>query len=82
MKAKPMAANNAQSSNFVLLINVSQSMGSEDKLPLLKSSFKDVVDQTSDTDSIAIVIYAGSAALVLPFTLSSNKQTIKDAIDS
>ena len=77
-----MAANNTQSSNFVLLINVSQSMGSEDKLPLLKSGFKNVVDQTSDTDSIAIVIYAGSAALVSPFTLSSNKQIIKEAIDS
>lgn len=82
MKAKPLASNETQSSNFVLLIDVSGSMGSEDKLQLLKSGFKDFVDQTSDTDKIAIVTYAGSAGLVLPSTLCTNKQIIKDAIDS
>lgn len=82
MKAKPLNLNDTQASNFVLLIDVSGSMGSEDKLELLKSGFKDFVDQTSDTDKIAIVTYAGSAGLVLPSAACSNKQTIKDAIDS
>ena len=82
MKAKPMNPNNIQASNFVLLIDVSGSMGSEDKLELLKSGFKDFVDQTSSDDKIAIVTYAGSAGLVLASTSCSDKQTIKEAIDS
>lgn len=82
IKAKPMALNDTQASNFVLLIDVSGSMGSEDKLELLKSGFKDFVDQTADTDKIAIVTYAGSAGLVLASTSCSDKQTIKEAIDS
>lgn len=82
MKAKPLNPMDTQASNFVLLIDVSGSMGSEDKLELLKSGFKDFVDQTSNEDKIAIVTYAGSAGLVLPSTSCSNKQTIKDAIES
>ncbi|MUU78970.1 vWA domain-containing protein [Winogradskyella endarachnes] len=82
MKAKPLNPIDTQASNFVLLIDVSGSMGSEDKLELLKSGFKDFVDQTSNEDKIAIVTYAGSAGLVLPSTSCSNKQTIKDAIET
>jgi Ca-activated chloride channel family protein len=82
IKGKNIPLNELPPSNFVLLIDVSGSMGSEDKLELLKSGFKDFVDQTSANDKIAIVTYAGSAGLVLPSTLCTNKQVIKNAIDT
>lgn len=69
-------------SNFVFLIDVSGSMGSEDKLALLKSGFKNFVDQMSSDDKVAIVTYAGSAGVVLPSTSGENKATIKQAIDA
>jgi Ca-activated chloride channel family protein len=84
IKGKPILNNALPASNFILLIDVSGSMGSEDKLQLLKSGFKDFVDQTTNQDKIAIVTYAGSSGVVLPSTLctNENKQMIKDAIDS
>ncbi len=82
MKAKPIAEAERPPSNFVLLIDVSGSMGGEDKLQLLKNGFNDFVDQTSNTDKIAIVTYAGSAGVVLPSTSTADKQTIKNAINS
>src|SRR5688572_4983620 len=56
-------------SNFVLLIDVSGSMSSPDKLALLKQGFTLFVDQMRNEDRIAIVTYAGNAGLVLESTL-------------
>ncbi len=69
-------------SNFVFLIDVSGSMSSDDKLDMLKAGFVDYVDELSDQDRIAIVTYAGSAGVLLESTPGSEKQTIKDAINS
>jgi Ca-activated chloride channel family protein len=66
----------------VFLIDVSGSMGSEDKLELLKSGFKNFVDQMKVTDKIAIVTYAGSAGVVLQSTTGQDKNIIKQAIES
>ncbi|MCB0546694.1 MAG: VWA domain-containing protein [Phaeodactylibacter sp.] len=68
-------------SNMVLLIDVSGSMSSEDKLPLLRESFKLFVDELSADDRLAIVTYAGQAGLLLPSTPGSEKAVIKSAID-
>lgn len=68
-------------SNMVLLIDVSGSMSSEDKLHLLKESFKLFVDELSGEDRIAIVTYAGQAGLLLPSTPGNQKALIKAAID-
>ena len=68
-------------SNFVFLIDVSGSMGTEDKLELLKSGFKLLVDELSADDRVAIVTYAGAAAVILEATAGDEKQKIKDAID-
>ena len=68
-------------SNLVFLIDVSGSMQSEDKLPLLKSAFKLLVNQLREEDRVAIVVYAGAAGLVLPSTSGADKTTILDAID-
>lgn len=82
IKGKPIPQSELPSSNFVFLIDVSGSMGSEDKLELLKSGFKLFVDGLESTDKIAIVTYAGSAGVVLESTSGDNKETIKNAIDA
>lgn len=82
VKGRSIAKSDLPISNFVLLIDVSGSMGSEDKLDLLKNGFKYFVDQMSDKDKIAIVTYAGSAKLILESTNGNEKQKIKNAIDA
>jgi len=67
--------------NIVFLIDTSGSMSSQDKLPLLISSFKEMVNQLRPQDRVSIVVYAGSAGLVLPATSGDNKQSILQALD-
>lgn len=68
-------------SNFVFIIDVSGSMNSSNKLPLLKQSMKLLVNQMRKQDKIAIVVYAGAAGLVLPPTGGDEKATIIAALD-
>lgn len=81
MQAKQIPASNLPPSNLVFLIDVSGSMSAQNKLPLLKSAFKLLVDQLRPNDKVAIVVYAGAAGLVLPPTKGSDKQKIKDAFE-
>ncbi len=67
--------------NLVFLVDTSGSMDSPDKLPLLKRSFKMLVDQMGADDRIAIVTYAGSAGVVLEPTSGKDKAKILHAID-
>ena len=68
-------------SNLVFLIDVSGSMMSPDKLPLVKQAFRALVGELRPQDRVAIVVYAGAAGLVLPSTPGSDKRTILDALD-
>lgn len=68
--------------NLVFLVDTSGSMESPGKLPLLKRSFRMLVDQMEEDDSIAIVAYAGSAGVVLEPTYGKDKAKILAAIDS
>lgn len=68
-------------SNLVFLIDVSGSMDEPNKLPLLKSSFKMLVEELRPQDHVAIVVYAGAAGLVLEPTPGSEKKKIIDALD-
>ncbi len=67
-------------SNLVFLIDVSGSMQDEKKLPLVKSSLTLLAEQLRPQDKIAIVVYAGSAGLVLPST--NDKYKIREAINA
>jgi Ca-activated chloride channel family protein len=67
--------------NLVFLIDTSGSMAAENRLPLLKSSLKMLVDELTDKDRVAIVTYAGTAGLALPATPGTDTVTIKKAID-
>ena len=66
--------------NLVFLIDVSGSMHSADKLPLLQSAFSLLVDQLREEDRVSIVVYAGAAGLVLKPTSGADKTAILDAI--
>ncbi len=68
-------------SNLVFLFDVSGSMNNADKLPLLKQGFGLLVQQLTERDRVAIVVYAGAAGLVLPSTSGADKDTILDAIN-
>jgi Ca-activated chloride channel family protein len=81
LQGKKIATENLPASNLVFLIDVSGSMGSPNKLPLVKSSMKMLVDQLREKDRVAIVVYAGAAGLVLPSSGGDEKTTIKNAID-
>ncbi len=81
LQGKEMTTENVPSSNLVFLIDVSGSMDSPNKLPLLKNSFKILVDKLRPRDKVAIVVYAGAAGLVLHPTSGSNKSKILRALD-
>lgn len=68
-------------SNLTFLIDVSGSMGSADKLPLLQQALRVLVERLRPVDNVALVVYAGAAGLVLPMTSGARRQTILDAID-
>jgi len=67
--------------NLVFLVDVSGSMQSANKLPLVKQSLRMLTKQMRKSDRIALVAYAGSAGIVLESTAGDNKQKILRAID-
>lgn len=69
-------------SNLVFLFDVSGSMNDPDKLPLLKSAFRLLVNELRPEDRVSIVVYAGAAGLVLPSTSGAEKETILAALDN
>ncbi|WP_285010304.1 YfbK domain-containing protein [Pedobacter faecalis] len=80
LQGKKVETGNLPESNLVFLIDVSGSMNAYNKLPLLVSSLKMLTDQLRASDKVAIVVYAGSAGLVLPSTPGSQKMKIKQAL--
>ena len=67
--------------NLVMLLDVSGSMDEPDKLPLVKESMKLMLGSLKRTDTVAIVVYAGAAGMVLPPTPVGDKEKIVEALD-
>ena len=67
--------------NLVFLVDSSGSMNEPNKLPLLKQSFRLLVEQLRPGDKVSIVTYAGAAGLVLPPTSGADKSRILAAMD-
>ena len=82
LQGKKIDRSELPSSNLVFLLDVSGSMSAPNKLPLLKKSFNLLVDNLSEEDRVAIVVYAGAAGLVLPSTAGNNKETIMNALNN
>jgi Ca-activated chloride channel family protein len=81
LQGKEFANEVLPASNLTFLIDVSGSMNSTNKLPLLKSAFKLLVDQLREKDKVAIVVYAGAAGVVLNPTSGSRKESILEALE-
>lgn len=82
IQGREMKSETLPPSNLVFLFDVSGSMNEPNKLPLLKSAFRLLVNELRPEDKVAIAVYAGSSGLVLPATPGSDKDTILAALDS
>ena len=81
LKAKEIPTENLPASNLIFLIDVSGSMYGPERLDLVKSSLKLLVNNLRDKDKVAIVVYSGAAGEKLTSTPGSDKQKIREAID-
>ncbi|MBR3267485.1 MAG: von Willebrand factor type A domain-containing protein [Oscillospiraceae bacterium] len=82
MKAKDIDMSERKPMNLVFLIDVSGSMYSYDKLPLVQKSFSMLTEELNANDRISIVTYAGEDSVVLEGASGSEGLRIREAIDS
>lgn len=82
LQARPIDVAHVPPRNLVFLIDVSGSMDSPDKLPLVRTALRMLADTLTPRDRIAIVVYAGASGLALPATSGAHKETIQAAIAS
>jgi Ca-activated chloride channel family protein len=82
IKAREIDVKQRPASNLVFLIDVSGSMNTPQKLPLVKSGLKMLVDQLDENDVVSMVVYASATGLVLPPTDGERKDVIARAIDN
>jgi Ca-activated chloride channel family protein len=81
ISAKKLNLDKLPPSNLVFLIDVSGSMDMTNRLPLLKSAFKLLVNNLRAKDSVAIVVYGGTTGIMLNATSGAEKEKIINAID-
>ncbi len=81
LKGREVPTASRPRANLVFLVDVSGSMLDENKLPLVKRSLKLLVAQMDERDTIALVVYAGSAGVALSPTSAANRRAIEQAID-
>jgi Ca-activated chloride channel family protein len=81
LKARVIDPGKRPNSNLVFLLDVSGSMADENKLPLVKESMRLLLDQLTESDRVAIVVYASDTRLLLPSTSGDQKEKIRAAID-
>ena len=67
--------------NLVFLVDVSGSMNSPDKLPLLKSALTMLSKQMRPQDRVSLAVYAGAAGVVLEPTPGNDTAAIRSALE-
>jgi Ca-activated chloride channel family protein len=82
LQGKVIPTENLPASNLVFLIDVSGSMNAPNKLPLLKSAFKLLVEKLRPQDKVSIVVYAGAAGLTLSPTSGDQKSNITASLEN
>jgi Ca-activated chloride channel family protein len=82
LKGREIPASQRPPTSLVLLLDVSGSMKSDDKLPLLVQSMELLLDSLRADDRVAIVTYASGSQVVLPSTPVSDRDTIVSALRS
>jgi len=81
LSARKLNLDTLPPSNLVFLIDVSGSMDMTNRLPLLKSAFRMLVNNLREKDSVAIVVYGGVTGIMLNSTSGAEKEKIYKAID-
>ena len=81
IKGYEVPAENRPAANLVFLVDVSGSMGSNDKLPLLKNALKMATRQLTAADRVSMVVYAGASGVVLEPTPGDQQAKIAGALD-
>ena len=81
LKGKAMPKRERPNCNLVFLLDVSGSMNSPRKLPLVKQAMRMLVENLQEADRTAIVVYAGASGVVLPSTSASKSDVILAAMD-
>lgn len=79
--AKKIEPERIPPSNLVFLIDVSGSMDMPNRLPLLKSAFKLMINNLREKDTISIVIYGSTVAVWMQPTCGKEKIKIRQAIE-
>ncbi|MEW8627897.1 MAG: VWA domain-containing protein [Candidatus Thiodiazotropha sp.] len=74
------AADLRPAANLVFLVDVSGSMSDQNKLPLLKSAFKLLLQQLGAEDRVSLVVYAGASGVVLEPTAGDQRGKIVSAL--
>lgn len=82
LQAKEIDFEDRPASNFVFLLDVSGSMYSDDKLPLVQKSFGMLAENLTGADRVSIVTYAGFETVVLDGAAGDRASEIVDALDS
>ena len=81
LKARSVDWGDRPSSNLVFLLDVSGSMNSPNKLPLVKKAMKMLLETLGENDRAAMAVYAGAAGLVLDSTTCDQNGTILEALE-
>jgi len=76
IKGKVIDRDKRPASNLVFLVDTSGSMGEPNKLPIVQAGLRKLIERLGENDRVAIVVYAGSAGLVLESTSANDRSTI------
>jgi len=82
LQARKVNYDSLPPSNFVFLIDVSGSMDLPNRLALLKTAFRTMVQNLRSIDSLSIMLYGGTVGIVLQPTGGNEKDKIMSVIDS
>ncbi len=82
LKTMDIDFSEAPASNLVFLLDVSGSMYSDDKLPLLQKSFSMLTENLTKKDTVSIVVYAGEDRVILEGVSGAEREEIQEAINS
>jgi Ca-activated chloride channel family protein len=81
LQGERVATEDMPPANLVFLLDVSGSMQPANKLPLVQRAINLLIDNLREEDRVAIVVYAGSAGMVLDSTPGNHKETLRQAVD-
>lgn len=82
VQARKLDPDSIPASNLVFLIDISGSMDLPNRLPLLKSAFKLLVDNLRAKDTVSIVVYGSAVGVWLMPTSGAEKDSIRKAIEN